>query len=424
MARLLDVECERINFSASTTLEQLYGSYVPTFVDGKRVFNWQDGKLVQAIRAGKWLLLDEFNLAPAEVLDRLAVLLDTSTSRFLAPEGDSTADRDPSSSKFVVPGSEEVLDISNLHVFATMNPTSTGGGRARLPQSISCLFMMVKLEEYVSDELALIMRGLFANALATRLITDKQLCSIFDLHMEVVKLVKAREIGRLGGPYDFNLRDMAKVKDVLQSCMQDHMCHYGFLPKSQQEQSQQASYGDVAIVAIRQYLQLVYTQRFQDTADQAKVNELIERRFPSSSAATPASPSIDSSVSKYVRIGSVYLSKHGETSSTPPAVHTPETVRQLELLAVACQSGRSALLEGDTCSRKTLLVQELARLTGSKLLVLCLNQDTETSTLIGQWLPMKVSQAVLPESCLEKWSSYLAEVRHCICTCVCGYCPT
>jgi len=99
-----------------------------------------------------------------------------------------------------------------------------------------------------------------------------------------------------------------------------------------------------------------------------------------------------------VRIGSVYLSKHGETSSTPPAVHTPETIRQLELLAVACQSGRSVLLEGDTCSRKTLLVQELARLTGSKLLVLSLNQDTETSALIGQWLPMKVSQVTLTEA--------------------------
>ena len=394
MARLLGVECERINFSANTTLEQLYGSYVPTLLNGKRVFSWQDGRLVQAIRAGKWLLLDEINLAPAEVLDRLAVLLDPSSSRSVISASDSPAAQDCACRNFIVPGSEELLDIRNLHVFATMNPTSVGGGRSHLPQSISCLFMMVKLEEHASDELWQILRGLFACALATRLITDSQLCKLFELHMEVVKQVKARDLGRLGGPYDFNLRDMAKVRDVLQGCMQDHMCHYGFLPKTQQE-VQQASYGDIANLAIRQYLQLVYAQRFQDTADQTVVYKLIESKFPGMSVTVPESLSIDSSVSKYVRIGSIYLSKHGEPSNTVPAVHTPETIRQLELLAVACQSGRSVLLEGDTCSRKTLLVRELARLAGSKLLVLSLNQDTETSALIGQWLPMKVSQSLL-----------------------------
>ena len=390
VAKLLDAQYERINFSANTSIEQLYGSYVPTFVGGQRVFSWQDGKLVQAIRAKKWLLLDEVNLAPADVLDRVAALLDPSISRFMVLSTGSAALRDPGSSKFVVPGSEEVLDISDLHVFATMNPAVTGGGRTRLPQSISCLFMMVRLDEYASYELQQICRALFAKPMADGLVTESQVSSIFKLHEAVLQKIKAREIGRLGGPYEFNLRDLAKVKDVLQACMHDHVLHYGFLPE-QRDQSQQVSQSSIAILAIRQYLQLVYGQRFQEAADQKAVSQLIEELFPQ--PVTVAAPfSIDSSVSKYVRIGSVYMSKHGEVSCAKPAVHTPETIRQLELLAVASQSGRAVLLEGDTCSRKTLLVQELARLTESKLLTLSLNQDTETATLIGQWLPMQVSR--------------------------------
>jgi hypothetical protein len=41
---------------------------------------------------------------------------------------------------FVVPGSGERLGLSNLTVFATMNPSSIGGGRNKLPRSIEALF--------------------------------------------------------------------------------------------------------------------------------------------------------------------------------------------------------------------------------------------------------------------------------------------
>lgn len=70
---------------------------------------------------------------------------------------------------------------------------------------------------------------------------------------------------------------------------------------------------------------------------------------------------------------------------------TPETNKQLELLAIAMQSKRAVLLEGDTCSRKTSLVRELARLTNNKLIIIPMHQDIETSDLIGQWIPINSS---------------------------------
>jgi MoxR-like ATPase len=63
-------------------------------------------------------------------------------------------------------------------------------------------------------------------------------------------------------------------------------------------------------------------------------------------------------------------------SNSRPLVMTEDTERKLELLATACQSGRTVLLEGDTCSQKTALVEELACLTQWPLTVISLGSDT------------------------------------------------
>jgi MoxR-like ATPase len=47
---------------------------------------------------------------------------------------------------------------------------------------------------------------------------------------------------------------------------------------------------------------------------------------------------------------------------------------QLEMLAAAAQSKRAVLLEGDTCSRKTGLVRELARITRHELVIIQMNE--------------------------------------------------
>ena len=375
VARLLGYECERINFSASTTVEQLYGSFVPRMVANRREFSWQDGKLVQAVKQGKWLLFDEINLAPPEVLGRLAMLL--------------------AGGELTVPGSGERLDkalIRGTRMFATMNPASVGGGRGRLPRAVKSMFTTVHLVEYVSQELHMIMNDLFAKAKQVGLVTQQHIDSMFSFHQAVQEKLNSRQIGKVGGPYEINLRDMTKVKDILEATMQEHLCHYGFIIGHSQSGQliKQPNYEQIAVSAICQYLQLTYAHRFHAAADQEVVCQLIAQRFPAGSERLDSSLSIDAAVSLYARIGSVYLSKAEEPESSKPAVHTPLTIKQLELLAVACKSRRAVLLEGDTCSRKTLLVQELARLACQKLIVIPLNQDTDASSLIGQFVPEKV----------------------------------
>src|SRR3990167_11363476 len=63
LARILNNKYERINLSANSTKEELFGRMIPILVNGKRKFQWQDGPVLRAIQHGYWILFDEINLA-------------------------------------------------------------------------------------------------------------------------------------------------------------------------------------------------------------------------------------------------------------------------------------------------------------------------------------------------------------------------
>lgn len=58
----------RINNHEHTDLQEYLGTYIADET-GKLVF--REGALVQAVRKGYWVVLDELNLAPTEVLEAL-----------------------------------------------------------------------------------------------------------------------------------------------------------------------------------------------------------------------------------------------------------------------------------------------------------------------------------------------------------------
>lgn len=77
LAKITHNKVTRINNHMHTDIQEYLGSYVPSQSEhdgGKLVF--QEGVLVEAVRNGHWVILDELNLAPSEVLEALNRLLD------------------------------------------------------------------------------------------------------------------------------------------------------------------------------------------------------------------------------------------------------------------------------------------------------------------------------------------------------------
>ncbi|KAL8429966.1 hypothetical protein ACSSS7_006238 [Eimeria intestinalis] len=103
-------KCVRINNHEHTDIQEYLGSYAPDAA-GRLVFS--EGPLTLAVRHGWWVLIDELNLAPSEVLEALNRLLD-------------------SNRELVLPTTGEVLKAHpDFQLFGTQNPAGVGlyGGR-------------------------------------------------------------------------------------------------------------------------------------------------------------------------------------------------------------------------------------------------------------------------------------------------------
>ncbi len=105
----------RINNHEHTDIQEYVGTYVSDPATGKLVF--RDGLLVRALRRGDWIVLDELNLAPTDVLEALNRLLDDNRELLIAET------------------QEIVKPHPNFMLFATQNPAGIYGGRIVLSRA-------------------------------------------------------------------------------------------------------------------------------------------------------------------------------------------------------------------------------------------------------------------------------------------------
>lgn len=121
----------RFNLTGETTVDEFVGKY--ELEGGKTV--WRDGILLQAMKKGQWLIVDEINVALPEILFVLHSLLDDD--------------------KFVVVAShsgEVIKPHKEFRFFATMNPTDEYAGTKELNKAFQSRFSMVLKLHYPDNE--------------------------------------------------------------------------------------------------------------------------------------------------------------------------------------------------------------------------------------------------------------------------------
>ena len=362
----------RINFSDSTTKEQLFGSFIPRVVDNKRTFEWTDGVVTTALRNGSWIIFDEINLGSPELLEEITHLLIAFAEKKPIP----------------VPGCRDPIPIKDsTYLFATMNPASLGGGRSQLPRALDNHFTKVKLEEMSSQELAVI-----AVQLACRYnilrgaekssggITPELFKQVFDIQVLLHEKVKKREIGTVGGPYEYNLRDLELFVAILAG--------------NSQYYAQNARAANPQLHAVRTFAQLVYAKCLHSSSEQEIASQIIDDHLAYNRS--DVSPLSISATSSYVTIGNVVLPLSSQLPDSPMTafVHTQNGINNLQYLATATRSKRGILLEGPPCSAKTSLVKELAKLCGRKLVVISMNEDTEVADMMGQYAQISYEKSM------------------------------
>ena len=127
----------RINNHEHTDVQEYTGSFA---ADQNGILTFRDGLLVQALRRGHWVILDELNLAPTEVLEALNRLLDDNRELYLAETN------------------EVVKPHPAFRLFATQNPSSGAyGGRKPLSRAFRNRFVEIHMADIPSDEMATIL---------------------------------------------------------------------------------------------------------------------------------------------------------------------------------------------------------------------------------------------------------------------------
>lgn len=136
LAKLSGNKFVRINNHEHTDLQEYLGSYASD-ADGRLVY--KEGVLVDALRQGHWIVLDELNLAPSDVLEALNRLLDDNR-------------------ELLIPESQEIIrPHPNFMLFATQNPAGLYGGRKRLSRAFRNRFLELHFDDIPEDELGTIL---------------------------------------------------------------------------------------------------------------------------------------------------------------------------------------------------------------------------------------------------------------------------
>ncbi len=132
LAKLLNQKILRINNNQNTEVEEYLGSYT---TDSNGNFYFKEGFLVQAVKEGFWIILDEINLAPSEILEALNRLLDDNRELYL-PEKNIT-----------------IKAHENFRIFAAMNPSENYNGRKDLSDAFKNRFIHIYFDNIPNEEL-------------------------------------------------------------------------------------------------------------------------------------------------------------------------------------------------------------------------------------------------------------------------------
>jgi midasin len=338
----------RINNHEHTDLQEYLGSYI-SGADGKLTF--QEGILVRALREGHWIVLDELNLAPTDVLEALNRLLDDNR-------------------ELLIPETQEVVrPHEDFMLFATQNPAGLYGGRKVLSRAFRNRFLELHFDDIPVEELTEILHR--------RTMIPETWCKrIVKVYRELSTL---RQENRIFEQKSFaTLRDLFRWAQRKADTIQD-LANNGYMLLAERVRKEEER------VAVKKILETVMSEKGPKvTIDE---NQLFG----------PDSLSNMGGLS------------NGMTMVTTDVVWTRAMRRLSVLVAHAIRNNEPVLLIGETGCGKTTVCQLLADQFNNRLHIVNAHQNTETGDLIGAQRPIR-NRAAIEESVRDQVLKALAGI--------------
>ncbi len=388
IAYLTGNSCLRLNLSSLTEKLEFIGGFSPNEAG---ILVWRDGILVKAMKQGHWLILDEINLCPAQILERLNSLLDD--DRFLTiTEHDneklirpdeyerqkellgSNKDRilcERDGMEYLLFDNVKIFRIhSAFRLFGTMNPAEGKySGRKEFSPALMNRFRVKWIDELSQDDIRIIVYEKYGVDFP-KWILDNAL----EFHHEMY--IKARELS--GDKVYYTIRHLQRWLNRVKT---NNPRDKSGLARVFSIEAKEV-YGDGLSHlseddpqwAIKKYLYDILAQKFgSDFQDD------------------------DIEVTTYngkVCLGDVCFEvKDRPTFYEPvyPLKLTYSTRLFLKKIAKAALKNEPVLLIGPTSCGKTSFVRFLANLTGRHVISQDMDGQTDVCQLIGQYIPQEQS---------------------------------
>ena len=327
----------RINNHEHTDIQEYLGTYVSEPTTGKLVF--QDGLLVRALRRGDWIVLDELNLAPTDVLEALNRLLDDNR-------------------ELVIPETQEIVrPHPNFLLFATQNPPGLYGGRKVLSRAFRNRFLEVYFDDLPQEELETILcqRCRIAPSYAQKIVC------VFR------ELTKRRQSTRVFE----SKHGFATLRDLFRWAGRDAVGY------------QQLAENGYMLLA----------ERARRAEDKAVVKEIIEAEM---------NVRINEDSLYGLQLSEAEFSALLKQDLPATQIIWTSSMRRLYSLVLrALQSNEPVLLVGETGCGKTSVCQMYADAKSRALYSVNCHQNTETADLIGALRPIRNRAALETEATQE-----------------------
>ncbi|XP_039980712.1 midasin isoform X5 [Xiphias gladius] len=330
-------QCVRINNHEHTDIQEYMGCY-SSDDRGKLVF--KEGILIDAMRKGYWIILDELNLAPTDVLEALNRLLDDNRELF------------------VVETQEVIKAHSRFKLFATQNPPGLYGGRKVLSRAFRNRFLELHFDELPSGELETILNQ--------RCRLPPSYCT------KLVKVMQDLQSLRRGSSVFAGKHGFITLRDL-----------FRWAERYRLEEQTEASQDWLQHLADDGYMLLA--GRVRKLEEEATILSILEKHFKRTvnpenlfcqkQVTTRFSPFIDSIA--------------GVPEEFRHVVWTHGMRRLAVLVGRALRFSESVLLVGDTGCGKTTICQLFAALAGQKFFSVNCHLHMETSDFLGGLRPVR-----------------------------------
>jgi midasin len=336
--------------------------------------------LVQAVRKGWWIVLDELNLAPSDVLEALNRLLDDNRELFV-PELQETIRPHP-----------------HFALFATQNPPGvTYGGRKTLSKAFRNRFMELHVGDIPDDELRIILNKRCS-------VAPSYAAKIVEVMRELQRrrrasrafagkdgFVTARDLfrwaNRGAASYEELARDGFKtLGERLRSDEERDALKETLVKILKVDNKREETLAFSVLYASAEEASL--TQRLTEAATRALATaDCAERDARKNKNAKKGGPKKDTLAEVSARVARRDAADASALSSA--MAWTPAARRLFSLVESCLEHSEPALLVGETGCGKTSVCQLLALLRGQKLRILNCHQHTETGDFLGGFRPAR-----------------------------------